>query len=200
MLVSNDQCCSKENYVKNEKGKYSSFRQIAFITDDYKKIAGSDPSLGKSLFSFVYIFFYSGFWAVLLYRISHLLIALKIPLIPQIISAISKMLTGVEIHPEAQISKGLFIDHGFGVVIGSTAVIGENVLIYHQVTLGAKRIEAGKRHPTVGNNVIIGAGAKIIGNIVVGDNSVIGAGSVVVKSVKANSTVVGNPGRVVSSL
>jgi serine O-acetyltransferase len=105
-------------------------------------------------------------------------------------------MTGIEIHPGAQIGRGFFIDHGMGVVIGETAVIGDNVLLYQQVTLGGTGLEKGKRHPTIGNNVVIGAGAKVLGNITVGDNSYIGANAVVIKDVPPDSTVVGVPGRI----
>ena len=105
-------------------------------------------------------------------------------------------MTGIEIHPGAKIGKGLFIDHGIGVVIGETSIIGDNVLLYQGVTLGGTGLEKGKRHPTIGNNVVIGAGAKILGNITIGDNSYIGANAVVIKDVPSNSTVVGVPGRI----
>src|SRR4030042_1717368 len=105
-------------------------------------------------------------------------------------------MTGIEIHPGAQIGKRFFIDHGMGVVIGETAIVGDDVLLYQGVTLGGTGLEKGKRHPTIGHNVVIGAGAKVLGNIIIGDNSYIGANAVVVKDVPANATVVGVPGRV----
>jgi len=107
-----------------------------------------------------------------------------------------RFFTGIEIHPGAQIGRNFFIDHGMGVVVGETSIIGDNVLLYQAGTLGGTGIEKGKRHPTVGNNVVIGAGAKVLGNITIGDNSYIGANAVVIKDVPANSTVVGVPGRI----
>ena len=118
------------------------------------------------------------------------------PLFPRWLSQYARFLTGIEIHPGAQIGKSFFIDHGMGVVIGETAIVGDNVLLYQGVTLGGTGKETGKRHPTLGNNVVVGAGAKILGNITIGDNSYIGANAVVIKNVPANSTVVGIPGRI----
>jgi len=117
--------------------------------------------------------------------------------VARLISQINRFLTGIEIHPGARIGQGVFIDHGMGVVIGETAVIGDNVTLYQGVTLGGTGKEKGKRHPTVGNNVVIGAGAKVLGNITIGDNVKIGAGSVVLRSVPPNCTVVGVPGKIV---
>ncbi|MFC1482987.1 serine O-acetyltransferase [Candidatus Margulisiibacteriota bacterium] len=144
------------------------------------------------------ILMYPGIWAIWLHKIAHALWWLKIPTIPRLISFINRFLTQIEIHPGAKLGKGFFIDHGCGIVIGETAEISENVLMYHQVTLGGTSREKGKRHPTIGNNVIIGAGAKILGNITIGDNCMIGAGTVITHSVPENCTVAGNPGRIVS--
>jgi serine O-acetyltransferase len=138
-----------------------------------------------------------GLHALLAHRLAHKLLRAGIPLLPKVISQFSRFLTGIEIHPGATIGRRFFIDHGMGVVIGETAEIGDDVLIYQNVTLGGTGKEKGKRHPTVGNHVVIGAGAKVLGNIRVGDYVKIGAGSVVVKPVPDNSTVVGIPGRVV---
>jgi serine O-acetyltransferase len=140
---------------------------------------------------------YSGVHAVLNHRIAHWLWQKKIPFFPRVISQISKFYTGIEIHPGAQIGKKLFIDHGMGVVIGETTIIGDNVTIYQGVTLGGTGKERGKRHPTIGNNVVISAGAKVLGSITVGNNVLIGAGAVVIKPVPDNCTVVGVPGRIV---
>ncbi|MEW5758478.1 MAG: serine O-acetyltransferase EpsC [Candidatus Omnitrophota bacterium] len=145
--------------------------------------------------SFEIILLYPGLAALVLYRISHLLFRVKLPLLPRLISQVSRFLTGIEIHPGANIGKGFFIDHGMGVVIGETAIIGNNVILYQGVTLGGTGKEKGKRHPTIGNNIVIGAGAKVLGNIKIGDNSYIGSNAVVIKDVPANSTVVGVPGR-----
>jgi len=143
------------------------------------------------------IFCYPGFQALVMHRISHKLWKYKLPLFPRLISHFTRFLTGVEIHPGARIGKGVFIDHGMGVVIGETSEIGDRCLLYQGVTLGGTGKESGKRHPTLEANVVVGAGAKVLGGICVGTNTRIGAGSVVVKDVEANSTVVGIPGRIV---
>ena len=139
---------------------------------------------------------YSGLHAVMMYRFAHRLYLWKIPLLPRIYSQIARHITGIEIHPGAKIGKRLFIDHGMGVVIGETSVIGDDVTLYQGVTLGGTGKEKGKRHPNIGNNVVIGTGAKVLGNITVGDNSYIGANAVVLKDVPPNSTLVGVPGRI----
>ena len=141
---------------------------------------------------------YPGFHARQFHRLAHALYRWRVPVLPRLISHLSRFLTGIEIHPGARIGEGFFIDHGMGVVIGETAEIGENVTLYQGVTLGGTSRQRTKRHPTVGNNVIIGAGARLIGNITIGDNVRIGAGSVVVTPVPSNATVVGVPGRVVA--
>jgi len=141
---------------------------------------------------------YSGVHAVINHRIAHWLWKRKIPFLPRAISQISKFFTGIEIHPGAEIGKKIFIDHGMGVVIGETSVIGDNVTVFQGVTLGGTGKERGKRHPTIGNNVVISAGAKVLGSITVGSNVIIGAGAVVIKPVPDDCTVVGVPGRIVS--
>ena len=143
------------------------------------------------------IFCYPGFQALVMHRISHRLWTYNLPIIPRLISHLTRFLTGVEIHPGANIGKSVFIDHGMGVVIGETSEIGDRCLLYQGVTLGGTGKESGKRHPTLEANVVVGAGAKVLGGICIGTNTRIGAGSVVVKNVSANSTVVGIPGRVV---
>ncbi|MGB3310751.1 MAG: serine O-acetyltransferase [Nodosilinea sp.] len=140
---------------------------------------------------------YPGFHALALYRFSHWLWHLGIPLVPRLISHLARFLTGIEIHPGATIGRAVFIDHGMGVVIGETAIVGDYALIYQGVTLGGTGKEIGKRHPTLGDNVVVGAGAKVLGNIYVGHNVRIGAGSVVLREVPSDCTVVGVPGRVV---
>ncbi len=140
---------------------------------------------------------YPGFHALLLHRISHKLWTMKIPIIPRIISNISRFLTGIEIHPAAKIGKRFFIDHGMGVVIGETTEIGDDVLLYQGVTLGGTSARNEKRHPTLKRGVVVGAGAKILGNITIGNYAKIGAGSVVIDDVPDHATVVGVPGRVV---
>ncbi len=129
-------------------------------------------------------------------RIAHFFYALRLYFLARLISQVSRFTTGIEIHPGAKIGRNFFIDHGMGVVIGETSVIGDNVLLYQGVTLGGTGLVKGKRHPTIGNNVVIGTGAKVLGDITVGDNSYVGANAVVIKDVPANSTVVGVPGRV----
>ena len=140
---------------------------------------------------------YPGLHALLLHRISHQLWQVRIPLLPRLLSQLGRMLTGIEIHPGARIGHGVFIDHGMGVVIGETAVIGNHCLLYQGVTLGGTGKQHGKRHPTLADNVVVGAGAKVLGAITVGTNTRIGAGSVVLRDVEPNSTVVGIPGRVI---
>jgi serine O-acetyltransferase len=139
------------------------------------------------------VILYQGLWAIFFHRIAHVLYDLRVPFLPRLISQISRFLTLIEIHPGAKIGKGFFIDHGTGVVIGETCEIGENVTIFQGVTLGGTGKEKGKRHPTIGNNVVVGAGAIVLGAITIGDKSRIGAGAVVTKAVPPDSTVVGNP-------
>ena len=139
---------------------------------------------------------YPGLHAILIHRLAHWLYRLETPLLPRLISHLNRFLTGVEIHPGAQIGQGVFIDHGMGVVIGETAIVGDGAVIYQGVTLGGTGKETGKRHPTLGKNVVVGAGAKVLGNIQIGDNVRIGAASVVLRSVPDDCTVVGIPGRI----
>src|SRR6266566_1510483 len=143
---------------------------------------------------------YPGLHAILLHRIAHRLYEWKVPLVPRLISQFSRFLTGIEIHPGATIGRRFFIDHGSGVVIGETTEIGNDVLLYQGVTLGGTGKDTGKRHPTIGNGVVIGTGAIVLGNIRIGDHVKVGAGSVVVRPVPDHSTVVGVPGRVVRDL
>jgi serine O-acetyltransferase len=140
---------------------------------------------------------YSGFHATLLHRVAHFLWRKKMPVIPRLLSHFSRFMTGIEIHPGATIGRAFFIDHGMGVVIGETAEIGDNVTLYQGVTLGGTGQEPGKRHPTLGSNVIVGAGAKILGAIVIGNHVRVGANSVVLKSVPDHATVVGIPGKII---
>lgn len=165
------------------------------IKEEINTVFQRDPAARSTL---EIIFCYPGFHALIFYRFSHWLWEKKLYFLGRFVSHIGRFLTGIEIHPGAKIGKNFFIDHGMGVVIGETAEIGDNVTIYHGVTLGGVSLNKGKRHPTIGNNVIIGSGAKILGPFKVGDNSKIGSNSVVVKEVPENSTVVGIPGRVVS--
>ena len=139
---------------------------------------------------------YTGLHAIVCHRIAHALNRVGVPVLPRLIMSIARWLTGTEIHPAAVIGRGLFIDHGMGVVIGETAVLGKNVTLFQGVTLGGTGKEKGKRHPTIGDNVVIGAGAKVLGNITIGNNSIIGANAVVIRDVPDHSTVVGVPGRI----
>jgi serine O-acetyltransferase len=164
------------------------------IREQIDTIFREDPA-AKSVLEIVLC--YPGFHAVLMHRFAHILYGAKIPILPRFLSQVSRFLTGIEIHPGAAIGRRFFIDHGMGVVIGETAAIGDDVLIYQGVTLGGTGNEQGKRHPTIGNNVVIGTGAKVLGSIRIGNNVKIGAGSVVVHPVPDDSTVVGVPGRVV---
>ena len=139
---------------------------------------------------------YSGLHAVVGYRVAHALDRLRIPVLPRLLMTLIRWATGIEIHPSAAIGRGLFIDHGAGVVIGETAVLGDDVTLFQGVTLGGTGKERGKRHPTIGHRVVIGAGAKVLGHITIGDDAMIGANAVVVRSVPPHSTVVGVPGRI----
>ncbi len=169
-------------------------RGISKVKEDINVIYENDPA-AKNLLEVILC--YPGLHALIAYRFAHRLYKWNIPLIPRMISYLTRIITGIEIHPAAKIGRRFFIDHGDGVVIGETTVIGNDVLIYQQVTRGGTGKESGKRHPTLGNKVIVGAGAKVLGNITIGDNVRIGAGSVVIEDVPPHSTVVGVPGRIV---
>lgn len=164
------------------------------LTADFRIIFERDPAARNWL---EVISCYPGLQAILFHRFAHWLYCIGLPLIPRIISSFARFITGIEIHPGAQIGEGVFIDHGMGVVIGETTIIGDYALIYQGVTLGGTGKESGKRHPTLGENVVVGAGAKVLGNLQIGNNVRIGAGSVVLRDVPSDCTVVGVPGRVV---
>jgi len=174
-------------------GRYQFMGLIKYIKEEMQIIKERDPAIKTPL----EVFLYPSFKAMLHYRIAHKLYKKKRYFLARWVSQRAARKTGIEIHPGATIGKGLFIDHGIGVVIGETAIIGDNVTLYQGVTLGGTGKEKGKRHPTIGNNVMISAGAKVLGSFTIGDNSKIGAGSVVLSEVPPNSTVVGVPGRVV---
>ncbi len=161
---------------------------------DFKIIFDRDPAARNWL---EVLFCYPGLQALMFHRFAHWLYKIGIPFVPRFMSQISRFITGIEIHPGATIGQGVFIDHGMGVVIGETAIVGDYALIYQGVTLGGTGKECGKRHPTLGENVIVGAGAKVLGNIQLGNNVRIGAGSVVLRDVPSDCTVVGVPGRIV---
>jgi serine O-acetyltransferase len=168
---------------------------ITSIKRDIKAAFDHDPAAVSTL---EILLAYPGFHARQYHRLAHTLFRWRVPVLPRLISHLSRFLTGIEIHPGAEIGEGFFVDHGMGVVIGETSVIGDNVTLYQGVTLGGTSQQHVKRHPTLGNNVVVGVGAQIIGNITIGDNAKVGAGSVVIDSVPANATVVGVPGRVVA--
>jgi serine O-acetyltransferase len=167
---------------------------FATIREQLDTIFREDPAATSAL---EIVLCYPGFHAILFHRFAHRLYKAGIPILPRFISQFSRFLTGIEIHPGATIGRRFFIDHGMGVVIGETTEIGDDVLLYQGVTLGGTGNEQGKRHPTLGNNVVVGTGAKVLGSITIGNNVKIGAGSVVVHPVPDHSTVVGIPGRVV---
>jgi serine O-acetyltransferase len=164
-----------------------------FFHGEVKSALDRDPAATSSI---EVILTYSGFHAIVIHKITNILYKLKVPFMPRLLSQIGKFFTGIEIHPGAAIGKGLFIDHGMGLVIGETTIIGDNVTLFQGVTLGGTGKEKGKRHPTLGNNIVVGTGAKVLGNITIGDNVSIGANAVVLRDVPANSTVVGVPGRI----
>lgn len=164
-----------------------------FFKEEIQAVKERDPAAKSSL---EIILLYSGLHAIVLYRIAHKLWEWKLPFFPRLVSQSAKFLTGIEIHPGAAIGKRLFIDHGMGVVIGETSIVGNNVTLFQGVTLGGTGKETGKRHPTLEDNVVVGTGAKILGNITIGHNTYIGANAVVLRNVPANATVVGVPGHI----
>jgi serine O-acetyltransferase len=171
-----------------------SFAQVAReVREDLAAAQQRDPA-ARSVGRAEMLLTYGGVQALLSHRVCHALYEAGVPVLPRFLAYLTKTMTGIEIHPAARIGRGFFIDHGAGVVIGETAEVGDNVTIYQGVTLGGTGFARGKRHPTVGNEVMIGAGSALLGPIVIGDRSKIGANSVVIHDVPPNSTVVGNPG------
>ena len=167
------------------------------IRQDLQAVFERDPAATSKLEVFLT---YSGLHALLAHRVAHKFWRAGVPLLPRIISQLARWLTGVEIHPGAKIGHGFFIDHGMGVVVGETAEIGDFVTLFQGVTLGGTGKERGKRHPTIGSHVVVGTGAKILGNIKIGDFVKIGANSVVLRSVPSNSTVIGVPGKIIKTV
>ncbi len=167
------------------------------LYEDAKNIQRKDPAANNILYV---IFLYQGFHVIVFHRIAHFFYKIKLLFIARLISQLARHITGIEIHPGAQIGRKLFIDHGMGIVIGETTRIGNNCTIYHGVTLGGTGKDKKKRHPDIGNNVMIGCGAKVLGPIKIGDNVKIGANSVVLKNIESDSTVVGIPGVVVRKM
>ena len=170
---------------------------FSVIRQDFQAVFDRDPAARTTLEVFLT---YAGFQALLAYRVAHRLWKMRLRLLGRLVSQFARWVTGVEIHPGASIGNGFFIDHGMGVVIGETTEIGDYVTLFQGVTLGGTGKEKGKRHPTLGNHVVVGSGAKVLGNIRIGDSVKIGANSVVLRSVPSNSTVTGIPGRVVKSI
>ena len=166
---------------------------VKLIKEDFATVKRNDPALHSP---FELLFNYPGLWALFFHRIAHWFYIKGLRFLPRFVSALGMFLTMIDIHPGARIGRRVFIDHGVGVVIGETTIIGDDVLIYQQVTLGGVSTSKGKRHPTLENNVVIGAGAKVLGNITIGSNSKVGANSVVIKDVPADSTAIGIPARV----
>ena len=164
-----------------------------FFKDDIRAAQKRDPA-AKSFIEILML--YQGLHALVAYRVAHFFFKIHLFFLARFISQFARGITGIEIHPGAQIGKRFFIDHGMGVVIGETTIVGDDVLLYQGVTLGGTGLEKGKRHPTIGNSVVIGGGAKVLGNITIGDSSYIGANAVVIHDVPPNSTVVGVPGRI----
>jgi len=173
-------------------------RACKTIYQDFQSCLENDPSVCGFWGGMEVLFTYAGFHCLLMHRLAHFLhTSLHIPFIPRALSQINRFFTGIEIHPGAKVGHGVFIDHGMGVVIGETTIIGDGCVLFQGVTLGGTGKETGKRHPTLGQNVMVSAGAKVLGNITLGDNVKIGAQSVVLKDVPADCTVVGVPGRIV---
>jgi serine O-acetyltransferase len=170
---------------------------LKVLWEDFQIIFARDPAARNWL---EVLYCYPGLHALVLHRISHWLWHYGVPFLPRFFSHLGRFFTGIEIHPGATLGQGVFIDHGMGVVIGETAVVGDYCLIYQDVTLGGTGKELGKRHPTLGNNVVVGAGAKVLGNIIIGDYVRIGAGSIVLRDVPSDCTVVGVPGRIISRI
>ncbi len=172
----------------------SFFKTIKNLYEDAKNITQKDPAATNVI---SVILLYPGFKAVFYHRIAHFFYMHKLYFLARAISQFSRFITGIEIHPGARIGNRLLIDHGMGVVIGETAIVGDDCTIYHQVTLGGTGKERKKRHPTIGNNVIVGSGSKVLGNITIGDNVKIGANSVLLSDTPSNVTVVGVPAKIV---
>jgi len=181
----------------SERKRHRTFFEL--VRMDIRAAVENDPAARGPMAAFEVALTYPGFHAILIHRLTHGLHNTGVPLLPRIISMFNRWLTGIEIHPGAQIGGGFFIDHGMGVVIGETSIIGENCTLFHQVTLGGTGKQTGKRHPTLLDNVVVGAGAKVLGNITLGNNAYVGSNSVVLTNVPDDCTVVGIPGRIVKA-
>ncbi|MCK5595724.1 serine O-acetyltransferase [bacterium] len=162
------------------------------LKDDIRAVFDRDPA-ARNIWE---VLTYAGLHAIIWYRAAHYLHEKDMPFFPRLMSQIARFFTGIEIHPGAEIGKGVFIDHGMGVVVGETTIIGDNVTLFQGVTLGGTGKEKGKRHPTLASSIVVGTGAKILGNITIGNNVMVGANAVVLKDVPSDCTVVGIPGRI----
>ncbi len=201
-------CCMSANPAgrtadreRSRTGPAAAFARLGYIRADFRAMLERDPALDGGPAAFLEALSYAGFWALLSYRISHFLRAAGLPVLPRFMQAFARFATGIDIHPGALIGPGLFIDHGMGTVIGETAEIGADATLLHQVTLGARggRRPGGgaKRHPTLGDRVFVGAGAKLLGPIRIGSDAMIGANAVVLEDVPDGATAVGVPARIV---
>lgn len=224
-MDANAKCCDFPDTAREEPGSYGrgklvcmasrrwseiatavgrAFRAIGYFPADVAAIAKSDPALalagerplGGRIALHLEAPLYASFWAMALYRVAHFLHAVRLPLLPRLLSQVARLLTGIEIHPGARIGKGMFIDHGSGVVIGSTAIVGRDARLFHGVTLGGVDGRPGRRHPLLGDGVIVGCGAKVLGPVTIGDGAKVGANSVVLADVPPRATAVGAPARV----
>jgi len=173
------------------------WRQLAFPPSDLAAILRQDPALAGKIGGRLEALLYPGFWAITVHRLAHLLYAAGVPVLPRALNLVARFATGIDIHPGARIGPGLFIDHGDGLVIGETTEIGHDVVLFHQVTLGGRGDARGKRHPTVGDGVLVGAGAKVLGAITLGAGARVGANAVVLSDVPAGCTAVGIPAQIV---
>jgi serine O-acetyltransferase len=187
--------CSIPTELIEDSGPRAALRRIPYFFTDVRAIWRKDPALRGGPLRALEVVLYASFWAMLFHRVAHATQALGIPFFPRLISQIARFLTGIEIHPGAVIGKGLFIDHGMGVVIGETAILGSDVLLFHGVTLGGVGAEPGRRHPKLGDGVLVGAGAKVLGAITIGAGARIGAQAVVLTDVPPLATAVGVPAK-----
>jgi serine O-acetyltransferase len=183
------------NHTKQEVHRMSARSAFSTLACDIRAIIRNDPAARNRW----EIILYPGLHAIMVHRVSHRLWRAGVPFVPRLLSQLARFFTGVEIHPGAQIGCGFFIDHGMGVVLGETTIVGDNVTLYQGVTLGGTGKQRGKRHPTLGNNIVVGVGASVLGDITVGDHARIGGGAVVVKDVPPYSTAIGVPARVVAT-
>ncbi len=178
----------------------SSVKGVGFFLWDAAAILKNDPAINRKALGFLEVPLYASFWALLFHRISHLLYSLGVPFLPRLLSQVARFFTGIEIHPGADIGPGLFVDHGMGAVIGETAIVGRDVTLFHGVTLGGVDGRPGRRHPWIGDGVVIGAGAKVLGALCVGEGARIGAQSVVLSDIPPGATAVGVPARIIAKV